>query len=282
MAFMLRVGLLGIATSILASAWGARAVAAPRVVILEMAGGARDIRQEVRASAEQALRALGVEVVPQNQIGAALDDCNVPSCLAELGRQAGASHILEIQGSYVNESYNLRLDLRDGGTGRILGSDSKECEICSAKDFYRAVKDRSAALWTRVVHEQAGAGPVPIGADSATPAQSNLAEAKAAPPRRSFWRQPLPVFGLGLAAGGAVLLGFGVHYLAVDGDPDPSCRPQQPCAFKRTTTGLGWGMVAGGSAALLGGVAIAIWGRDEPAGTTVSLGPGTLFLSGNF
>ena len=50
--------------------------------------------------------------------------------------------ILEIQGSYVNESYNLRLDLRDGETGRILGSDAKECEICSARDFYRAVKDR--------------------------------------------------------------------------------------------------------------------------------------------
>jgi len=83
----------------LAAIWAGRAMAAPRVVMMEMAGGARDIRQEVRASAEEALRALGVEVVPQNQIETALDDCNVPSCLAELGRQAGASHILEIQGS---------------------------------------------------------------------------------------------------------------------------------------------------------------------------------------
>ena len=259
-------------------------MAAPRVVILEMAGGARDIRQEVRASAEASLRALGVEIVPQNQVRTTFDDCNVPSCLAELGRQAGASHILEIQGSYVNESYNLRLDLRDGGTGRILGSDSKECEICSAKDFYRAVKDRTAALWTRVVREQAGVGSVPIEAASATSARTDLAAAKStpAPAPRSFWRQPLPVFGLGLAAGGAVLLGFGGHYLAADGEPDPSCGARQPCAFKRTTASLGWGLLAGGSAALLGGVAIVIWGRDEPAGPTISLGPGTIFLSGNF
>jgi methylmalonyl-CoA mutase cobalamin-binding subunit len=272
--------------SILVAAWGARAAAAPRVVILEMAGGARDIRQEVRASAEAALRALGVEVVQQNQVRTALDDCNVPSCLAELGRQAGASHILEIQGSYVNESYNLRLDLRDGGTGRILGSDSKECEICSSKDFYRAVRDRSAALWTRVVREQGSAGSAPIEAVSATPAQTDLTEAKPAPPptwvRRSFWRQPLPVFGLGLAAGGAVLLGFGGHYLAVDGEPDSSCGAQLACPFTRATASLGWGLLAGGSAALLGGVAILIWGRDEPTGPTVSLGPGRLFFSGSF
>jgi len=280
---MHRPGLSGMLISVFVAAWGARAMAAPRVVILEMAGGARDVRQEIRASADAALRGLGVEVVPQDQVKTRLDDCNVPSCLAELGRQLGASHILEIQGSYVNESYNLRLDLRDGGTGRILGSDSKECEICSAKDFYRAVSDRSAALWTRVVREQAGAGPAPMQAVSATPA---LPETKVAPPptraSRSFWRQPLPVFGLGLAAGGAVLLGFGGHYLAVDGEPDPSCAGREPCAFKRTTASLGWGLLAGGGAALLGGVAIVIWGRDEPTGPMVSLGPGTIFFSGSF
>jgi len=283
---MLRTGPVGVLISLLSAFFGGSAVAAPRVLIMEMAGGARDIRQEVRTSAEQALRALGVEVVPQNQVKTALDDCNIPSCLAALGRQAGASHILEIQGSYVNESYNLRLDLRDGGTGRILGSDSKECEICSANDFYRAVKDRSAALWTRVVREQASAGSVPIEAISVTPAQANLAEAKAAPPppeaRRSFWGQPLPLFGLGLAAGGAVLLSFGVHYLAVEGEPDPRCGGQQPCPFKRATAGLGWGLLTGGSAALLGGVAILIWGRDEPTGPAISLGRGTVSFSGHF
>jgi hypothetical protein len=276
---------MGIMISLVAVFFGSSAVAAPRVVILEMAGGARDIRQEVRASAEQGLRGLGVEVVPQNQVKASLDDCNIPSCLAELGRQAGASHILEIQGSYVNESYNLRLDLRDGETGRILGSDSKECEICSARDFYRAVKDRSAALWTRVVREQGSAAAVPAQAVSVTQARADLAEAKAAPSPtkvgRSLWRQPLPLFGLGLVAGGAVLIGFGGYYLAVDGEPDPSCHGQ-PCAYKRSTADLGWGLLAGGGAALLGGVAILIWGRDEPSGPTVSLGPGTVTLSGSF
>ena len=277
---MLGPGLAGIFISLLAALWGGSAAAAPRVVLLEMAGGARDIRQEVRASAEQAMRALGVEVVPQNQVRTAFDDCNVQSCLAELGRQAGASHILEIQGSYVNESYNLRLDLRDGETGRILGSDSKECEICSAKDFYRAVRDRTTALWTRVVREQGSAGAVSLPAVSTPPAQTDFSEGRAASPatRRSFWRQPFPLFGVGLVAAGAVLLGFGGYYLAVDGD----CVADPPCVSRHATAAPGWGLLAGGGAALLGGVAIIIWGRDEPAGPAISLGPGTISLFGRF
>jgi hypothetical protein len=58
---MLRPGFSGILIAVLAAVFfGSSAVAAPRVVLLEMAGGARDVRQEVRASAEQALRELGV------------------------------------------------------------------------------------------------------------------------------------------------------------------------------------------------------------------------------
>jgi len=273
---MLRAGPLGSLIALLAALLGGSAVAAPRVVLLEMAGGTKEIRQEVRAAAEQALRALGVDVVPQERTKTNHDDCKVPSCLAELGRRAGASHVLQIQGGYENESYNLRLDLLDGETGRTLGSDSKECEICSAKDFCRAVRDRSAALWTRVVREQAGAGPlqaVPVAPVQPDTTGTNLAEPRV---RRSFWVQPWPLFGLGLAAGGAALLGFGGYYLAVDGD----C--VGPCVSRRATAGFGWGLLAGGGAALLGGVAIAIWGRDDEAGPTVSLGPGSVALSGRF
>jgi len=282
---MLRAGLSAILTWLLSAVCGGSAVAAPRVVLVELAGGAPEVRLKVRASAEQALRELGVEVVPPGRGSPAGDGCSVPSCLAELGRQAGASHILEIQGSYMNESYNLRLDLREGATGRILGSDSKECEICSGKDFYRAIKERTVALWTRVVREQgsAAASPDASQAPAARPDSSRTGSAQSAQgARRSLWRQPLPLVGLGLALGGVVAMGFGGHYLSVNGDPDPSCAGQDDCAFTRRTAGLGWGLMAGGGAALLAGVAIVIWGRDDQAGAALSLGPGTVCLAGKF
>ena len=52
--------------------------------------------------------------------------------------------------------------------------------------------------------------------------------------------------------------------------------------IKRATAGLGWGLLAGGSAALFGGVAILIWGRDEPTEAAISLGPGTVSFLGHF
>ena len=70
MGLMLRPDRSGVLIAFLATVCGGSAVAAPRVVLLEMAGGARDIRQEVRASAEAALRGLGVEVVPQGFLNA--------------------------------------------------------------------------------------------------------------------------------------------------------------------------------------------------------------------
>jgi len=90
------------------------------------------------------------------------------------------------------------------------------------------------------------------------------------------------LFGLAVAAGGAALLGFGGYYLAVDGKTDPSCAAQQSCPFKRATAASAGAWLAGGSAALLGGVAILIWGRDEPTEAAISLGPGTVSFLGHF
>jgi hypothetical protein len=54
------------------------------------------------------------------------------------------------------------------------------------------------------------------------------------------------------------------------------------CIEKRNTKTLGWGLLAGGGAVLLGGVAIVLWGRDDPAAPKISFGPGSIFVSGNF
>jgi hypothetical protein len=166
--------------------------------------------------------------------------------------------------------------------GRVVGRESKECEICSARDFLRAIKDRTVTLWTRVAREQASV----IQPSAETRTESNATVPLTAPTdaeqrrHRSLWQQPVPVLGLGLMLGGVVAMGFGGYYLAVDGEPPSNCA--SPCAFERDTKRLGWELLAGGGGAILTGTVLVFLGRDSDTSTRVAVGPGRILLSGRF
>ena len=255
--------------------------AAQPVVLVEVPGAAPDLREKMRVAAEDGLDSIGV-LVPRQLHDPKVEECTTPECISERSKRFGATHVLEIQGSYVNESYKMRLDVRAANGGRVLGSESKECEICSSRDFLRAIKDRTVSLWTRVAREQASV--IQPSVETRTDARTTvpLAAPAGAEPRRqrSLWQQPVPLLGLGLMLGGVVTMGFGGYYLAVDGEPPSGCA--SPCLYERDTKRLGWELMAGGGAAILTGTAIVLLGRDSDTSTRVAVGPGRLVLSGRF
>ncbi len=263
-------------------AWSAVALAAPRpVVTVEILRAAPEFREKMRAAAETELESLGV-TVPRQLRDPGKEECESPQCVAERAQRFGATHVLEIQGNYGNESFKLRLDVRAANGGRILGSDSKECEICSGRDFLRAIKERTVTLWKRVAREQASV--VQRAEESGVATQTPLVAST--PPQRqprSLWQQPLPLIGLGLMLSGAVAMGIGGYYLAVDGELDPSCQDAESChRTPRETSHLGWGVLAGGGGAILTGTAFVLFGRDSDTSPKVAVGPGHILVSGHF
>jgi hypothetical protein len=283
---MFRFGISVALTAFALVAWsGAVQAAAEPVVLVEVPGADPESREKMRSAAEDALDSVGV-TVPRQLHDPKKEECATADCIAERSKRVGATHVLEIQGSYGNESYKLRLDVRAANGGRILGSESKECEICSARDFLRAIKDRTTTLWMRVAREQASA--VPPAAEPSRETKRATAPLIAPPERRAprmLWQQPLPLVGLGFMLAGVVAMSFGGYYLAVDGELDPSCSNQtaEQCIYEpRRTKHLGWQLLAGGGGAIVAGTALVIFGRDSDTSPSVAIGPGRVLVSGRF
>jgi hypothetical protein len=274
---------LGISASlaVLAVAWSGLALAAAQPTILvEVPGAAPELREKMRVAAEEGLDSAGATVLRQLR-DPQKEECTTPECMAERSKRFGATHVLEIQGTYNNESYKLRLDVRAANGGRVLGSESKECEICSSRDFLRAIKERTTILWTRVAREQASVvEPLPQANADAAPKGVSLTAPATAERRqpRSLWQQPVPLVGLGIMLGGVVAMGFGGYYLAVDGEPDPS----DPDNRVRTTKRMGWELMAGGGGAILAGAAIVLLGRDSDTSAKIAIGPDRILVFGRF
>lgn len=265
----------------LATVWSGMALAAAKPVLLvEVPGATPEMREKMRTAAEEGLESQGVTVSRQLR-DPQKEECTTPECMTERSKRFGATHVLEIQGSYNNESYKFRLEVRTTNGARILGSESKECEICSGRDFLRAIKERTTVLWTRVAREQASVvEPAPQANAEPAPKVVSLQAVSNSERRqpRSLWQQPLPLVGLGLMLGGVVAMSFGGYYLAVDGEPDPS----DPDNRVRTTKRRGWELMAGGGGAILAGTVIVLLGRDSESSTRVALGPGRILVSGRF
>jgi hypothetical protein len=273
---MFRIGISTILIS-LAVGWTGVVLAAPQpVVLVEVPGAALELRERMRTAAEEGLESLGV-TVPRQLHDPSKEECTTPECVTGRSKRFGATHVLEIQGTYRDESYKLRLDVRATNGGRVVGSESKECEICSARDFVRAIKERTIALWSRVAREQASVvQPSAEASHQATPKAASLVQPPSAEARqpRSLWRQPIPLVGLGLMLGGVVAMGFGGYYLAVDGESDG---PRV-----NTTKRQGWELMGGGGGAVLVGAALVLLGRDSGTSPKVALGPDRILVFGRF
>jgi hypothetical protein len=250
--------------------------AGPLVALVETTSAPRDGRLEVKAAVEQALRDLGAELVPQARLRSVPANCQDADCYAGIGKATGAGFVLRLDGKYAAEAYKLRLELRDGGSGKLVASDNNQCDICTLADFYKAAKERTTVLCAQPFRAEPPAStaqpaaPPPLPVRDASPVSE-----------RPFLRQPLPVAGLAFAIVGAGLTAAGLYLLAVDGDAACAAGAPPPCARFRHTGGVGTAYVVGGLAAAFTGAALLYFGRDDPGGVapvSVSVARESAFL----
>ncbi len=248
------------------------------VAIVNTVQASAKLIQDVQQTATNTMYGLAVGVVPPEKLTPEGAACAKPDCFAALAKRVGATHVLVVQGSADPSGYRLSLNVRDGATGRSLGTDGKDCELCEEDQFTPAVEERIGALWNRVMQEQEAANAAPAVVVPPVEQRPGVETTVVTP----WWKQRTPVMGLGFMAAGLVAAGFGAYYVAVDGDTVTSNRINANPIILRDTGKWGWTLVGVGVASLAVGTAMVIWGTDDGTHVSVAVGPGSLGLQGRF
>jgi hypothetical protein len=258
-----------------------------KVAVVDTVQASLSLQLSERQAVAGALDELGVAMVPLEDVIPEDAACAESECFIAMAKRVGATHVLLVSGVANPAGYRLSLDVRDGDTGRSLGTDGKDCELCSQDQFATTLQERVPKLWKRVAREEQRAKAAASSGRRMGPVVGDMDEPKgAASTGPSIWGQRTPMMGLGLGVVGLVGIGFGAYYVAVDGKAVEMNHPGAPMQshgiIVRDTGKWGWGFLGLGAASVLVGSAMVIWGRDD--GTTVSaaVGPGSLGLQGKF
>jgi hypothetical protein len=252
-----------------------------KVAVVDTVQATLRLKLSVRQAVAGTLDDLSVPMVPMEDLTTEDAACTESDCFSAVAKRVGATHLLLVQGVANPAGYRLSLDIRDGETGRSLGTDGKDCELCAEDQFAKTVQERVAKLWKRVIKEQtpppAPAPPPPMVAVP-QPEERPGVDVTAAP---SFWQQPTPVMGLGFGAVGLLAAGFGIYYIAVDGKT-VTTNVTGKGIIVRDTGKWGWSLLGVGVVSLAAGSAMVIWGRDDGTSVSVAVGPRSLGLQGKF
>jgi hypothetical protein len=271
--FLLTVALVGIV--LLPSAAWAQA----KVVVLDTVQASLKLKLGVRQAVATALDDLSVSMVPLEDVLPEDASCADAPCYAALAKRVQASHVLLVQGVANPAGYRLTLDVRDGESGRTLGTDGKDCELCAEDQIAPTVQEKVTSLWIRVMQEQAAAAEEQRTRRTAlSPVRARVAE----PAEQTPWyQQRTPGMGLGFLGLGLVAAGFGGYYIAVDGNPVERNALGQ-AVIVRDTGKWGWSLVGVGAISMLAGTAMIIWGREDGREVAVAVGPRSIGLQGRF
>jgi hypothetical protein len=255
-----------------------------KVAVVDTIQASLTLKLNARQAMASALDDLGVAMVPLEDMTAEDAACSESDCFAASAKRVGATHVLLLSGVANPAGYRLALDVRDGDSGRSLGTDGKDCELCSEDQFATTLQERVTKLWKRVAREDARAKAAkgrrlgPVGETEQKPA--------AASEGPSFWSQRTPVMGLGLGVVGLVGIGFGAYYISVDGKSLEMSHPQDASQshpiLVRDTGKWGWSFLGLGALSVVAGSAMVIWGREDGTTVSVAVGPSSLGLQGKF
>jgi hypothetical protein len=258
-----------------AAAW-----AQAKVVVIDTVQASLKLKLGVRQSVATALDDLSVAMVPLEDVLPEDASCADAACYAAVAKRVEATHVLLVQGVANPAGYRLSLDVRDGENGRTLGTDGKDCELCSEAQLAPTVQEKVTTLWVRVMQEQAATATPPLQSAAATlaPVRTRVGDTTEETP---WWKQRTPGMGLGFAGLGLVGVGFGIYYVAVDGKTAEKSAFGDPI-IKRDTAKWGWSLAGVGAVALLAGSAMIIWGREDGTEVSVAVGPRSIGLLGRF
>jgi hypothetical protein len=253
-----------------------------RVALIDTVQAALPLKLGVRGSVASALDALSVNMIPIEDMLPEDAACADQACYAAVAKRVGATHLLLVQGVANPAGYRLSLEVRAGEGGRILAVENKDCELCAESQLPPTVEEKVKAVWERVLQEEKAAADVEEQKVQPEPELKKvrvpIEETRSTPP---WWQQRTPGLGLGFAGLGLLGLGFGIYYVAVDGNAVEK-NAFGDGVILRDTGKWGWSLMSVGAVSLLAGTAMIIWGRDD--GTTVSMavGPNSVGLQGKF
>ena len=256
-----------------------------KVVVLDTVQASLKLKLGVRQAVASALDDLSVAMVPLEDVLPEDAACADAACYAAIAKRVSATHVLLVQGVANPAGYRLSLFVRDGESGRTLGTDGKDCELCAEDQLATTVQEKVTTLWIRVMQEQAGPSPAPAARKPAAvvvpPAgQTPGVDASNIEP---WYQQRTPLMGLGFAAAGLVAVGFGVYYITQDGKTVERNQINQKPIMVRDTGKWGWSLAGVGAVALVAGVSMVIWGRDDGSpSVSVAVGPRSVGLQGRF
>lgn len=257
-----------------AAAW-----AQAKVVVVDTVQASLTLKLGVRQAVATALDDLSVSMVPLEDVLPEDATCADAPCYAGIAKRVEATHVLLVQGVANPAGYRLTLDVRDGETGRTLGTDGKDCELCAEDQLAPTVQEKVTSLWIRVMQEQAAAAQEEAARRTAfRPVKTRIAEPVVSKP---WWKQRTPGMGLGFAGLGLVAAGFGVYYIVVDGNAVEK-NALGDGVLVRDTAKWGWSLTGVGAVALLAGAAMIIWGREDGSQVAVAVGPRSIGLQGRF
>jgi hypothetical protein len=256
-----------------------------RVAVVDTIQASPKLKLSAQQAVAGALDELGIAMVPLEDVASEDKACTESACFATAAKRMRATKLLLVAGVANPAGYKLSLDVRDGVSGRSLGTDEKDCELCSEDQFATTLQDRVSKLLKRVAQDEARATSGEPGRSGPASGETETKSAANAAP--SFWSQPTPMMGLGLAALGLAGIGVGAYYVAVDGNTVETNQPTGAGAkphpvIVRDTGKWGWTFLGVGAVAALAGTAMMIWGGDDGTSVSVAVGPASLGLQGKF
>jgi hypothetical protein len=276
------ITLVGLGLSPVAARAQAETPAKPqyRVAVIDSIQAALPLKLGVRGSVASALDALSVSMIPIEDMLPEDAACADQACYSAVAKRVGATHVLLVQGVANPAGYRLSLEVRAGEGGRTLAVENKDCELCAESQLAPTVEEKVKAVWEHVMQEEAAAAAAAHAEEQPDleKVPVRIADTRRIPP---WWQQRTPGLGLGFAGLGLVGLGFGIYYVAVDGNAVEKNIAGNG-VIVRDTGKWGWALMSVGAVSLLAGGAMVIWGRDDDTQVSVAVGPNSVGLQGRF